>query len=492
MSKKKQWTFLAILILASSQILTAQEKDTTGIRKIRLIQDDAQSYMTSKVYKLKYVKATDIRPFVLNAVKRYSSQSLVERVNFVAKKENYLIVSTAPAMIPYIDDMIAKLDKKGVKDKYGSIIEGTGVTRVSYTPRYRVAQDIINIINSALRTNTGCAFLNEETNTIYWKDDSGSAQATLDWVRRLDRPVPQVNLQLKYYEVRESDLKDLGLDYLAWKNGPGLDLFTAGFHSGKIISEESILQLLNGARQFTDIVKNFSGSWGYGGFYTAPAFDLSFIRILQQSGNAKIISHADLTFINTPVYGDERDVKRSYFAELTPQYQNITKDDNDITNVEGKILSSPALALKITDPVICFGAGTGEVTPLGDIPENKNFYYNNRTGGVLFDYELGVNAVLERNNKGEEVGNFVKIKAATTLGFGNEKLLGTYTKEQDVEQTVGIPFLVKIPILKYLFGTTTTIKEKTFLFVTAEANLVHPRLLPVPPVSKEIIATEMN
>ena len=478
-----------MLALVCWQSLSAKDKE---IRKIRLIQDDAQSYMTSKIYKLKHVKATDIRPFVLNAVKRYDSQSLVERVNYVARKESYLIVSTPPAMIPYIDDMIAKLDQKGKKDKYGSIIEGTGVTRISYTPRYRVAQDIITIINSALRTNTGYAFLNEETNTLYWKDDSGCAQATLDWVRRLDRPVPQVNLKLKYYEVRESTLRDIGLDYLAWKNGPGMNLFATGFHSGKIISEEAILQLLNGTKVFSDIVKDMSTSWGYGGFYTAPSFDMSFIRLLQQSGNAKIVSDADLTFINTPVYGDERDVKRSYYAELNPQYQNIRKDKDDKTLVEGENLSSPALALKITDPVICFGAGTGEVTPLGDIPENRNFYINNRTGGVIFDYELGVNAVLERNNRGDELGNFVKIKAATTLGFGTEKLLGTYTKEQDVSQTIGIPFLVKIPILKYLFGTTTTIKEKTFLFVTAEANLVHPELLPVPPVSKEIIETEMN
>lgn len=478
-----------MLALVCWQSLSAKDKE---IRKIRLIQDDAQTYMTSKIYKLKYVKATDIRPFVLNAVKRYDSQSLVERVNYAAKNKNYLIVSTAPAMIPYIDDMIAKLDQKGKKDKYGSIIEGTGVTRISYTPRYRVAQDIITIINSALRTNTGKAFLNEETNTVYWKDDYGSAQATLDWVRRLDRPVPQVNLKLKYYEVRESTLRDLGLDYLAWKNGPGMNLFATGFHSGKLISEEAILQLLNGTKVFSDIVKDMSISWGYGGFYTAPSFDMSFIRLLQQSGNAKIISDADLTFINTPVYGDERDVKRSYYAELNPQYQNIRKDDADKTLVEGVATSSPVLALKLTDPVICFGAGTGQVTPLGDIPENRNFYINNRTGGVIFDYELGVNAVLERNNRGDELGNFVKIKAATTLGFGNEKLLGTYTKEQDVSQTIGIPFLVKIPILKYLFGTTTTIKEKTLLFVTAEANLVHPELLPVPPVSKEIINTEMN
>ena len=61
-----------------------------------------------------------------------------------------------------------------------------------------------------------------------------------------------------------------------------------------------------------------------------------------------------------------------------------------------------------------------------------------------------------------------------TLGTGREKLLATYVRENDVEQTVGIPFLVKIPVLKYLFGTTTTLKERTYIIITAEADLVHP------------------
>ena len=61
-------------------------------------------------------------------------------------------------------------------------------------------------------------------------------------------------------------------------------------------------------------------------------------------------------------------------------------------------------------------------------------------------------------------------------------------REQDVEQTVGIPFLVKIPVLKYLFGTTTTIKERTYIIVTAEANLVHPNAKPPKPVSREVVS----
>ena len=462
------------------------------VRQIRLIQDDAQTGITSKIYELKYVKATDIRPFVENAVKRYDSQSRVERVNYFSAKKNWLIVSSGPEIIPLIDDLIAKIDQPGKLDEFGSVIEGTGVTRISYTPRYRAAQDIVNIINGALRTGIGAAYLNAETNTIYWKDDVASAKAILAWVQRLDRPVPQVNLRLNNYEVRESTLRDIGVDYLAWKNGPGLNLFAAGYDVGKIFSNEAVLQLLNGAKQFADLAKNFSTNWSYGGFFTAPQFDLSFVRLLQQSGNARLVSNADLTFLNTPLYGDGSDVTRTYYAELTPSYQNLKKDDDDRTDVVADQNGTPAVALKITNPVICFGTQTGEVDSVGMVPATGDFYENNRTGGVIFSYNLGVNSVVERNNRGDELSNYARIDGALTLGFKQEKLLGSYVKETDVEQTIGIPFLSRIPVLKYLFGTTTTLKEKSYIIVTAEARLVHPELLPAPPVSPEVVAEELN
>ncbi|MBO7089218.1 MAG: hypothetical protein J6W70_04860 [Lentisphaeria bacterium] len=307
-----------------------QEK---GIRTIRLLQDDGQVRIVSKVYELKHLKATDVRPFVEAAVKRYSRSSNVERVHYPQAKRQMIIVSTGEDFIPYVDELVAGLDKPGKPGKSGSMIEGTGITRITYIPNYRAAEDIVRLINEGtIRSSEGRAFLNKDTNTIYWKDDRDKAQITLAWVKYLDRPVPQVNLRLNYYEIRESKLRDIGLDYLAWKNGPGVDLFSAGFNGGKIFSKEALWQLISGAWKLADITKNFSTSWGYGAFFTAPAFDLSFVRILQQSGNAKLAAHADLTFVNTAVYDDaalNTHLPKVYTATLTPGYENISKDDID-------------------------------------------------------------------------------------------------------------------------------------------------------------------
>ena len=466
-----------------------QEKEGNGIRTIRLLQDDGQIRIVSKVYELKHLKATDIRPFIQAAVKRYSLSSNVERVNYPQAKRQMIIVSTGEEFIPYVDELIAGLDQPGKPGKSGSIIEGTGITRITYVPNYRAAEDLVRLINlGTMGSPEGRAFLNQDTNTIYWKDDNRAALSILAWVKYLDRPVPQVNLRLNYYEIRESKLRDIGLDYLAWKNGPGMDIFSAGFDGGKAFSNEAVWQLINGAYKLADITKDFSTSWSYGAFFTAPQFDLSFVRILQQSGNAKLAAHADLTFVNTAIYDDpalNTHLPKIYTATLTPGYENIRKDDDDRSSIVES--GDSTLTLNVYNPVICFGAAPDEVTVRGTIPSTEEFYAKNN-GGVVFAFRLDSKTVTEKSNRGDELGNASTVAGELTLGFKTEKLLASYVREQDVEQTVGIPFLVKIPVLKYLFGTTTTVKERTYIIVTAEANLAHPNGLPPKPSVQEAVS----
>ena len=465
-----------------------QEKEEKDIRTIRLLQDDGQVRIVSKVYELKHLKATDIRPFIQVAVKRYSHSSNVERVNYPQAKRQMIIVSTGEDFIPYVDDLVAGLDKPGKRGESGSLIESTGITRITYIPNYRAAEDIVRLINEGtIRTPEGYGYLNKDTNTIYWKDDKEAALATLAWVQCLDRPVPQVNLRLNYYEIRESKLRDIGLDYLAWKNGPGMDIFSAGYDGGKVFSNEAVWQLVNGAYKLADLTKDFSNSWSYGAFFTAPQFDLSFVRILQQSGNAKLAAHADLTFVNTAIYDNPElntHLPKNFTATLTPGYENIRKDDNDRSSIAES--GDSTLTFTVTNPVICFGATSSEIRSNGAVPSTEAFYIKNK-GSVIFAYKLASKTVTEKSNRGDELGNTSTVSGELTLGFKTEKLLASYVREQDVEQTVGIPFLIKIPVLKYLFGTTTTIKERTYIIVTAEANLVHPNTKPPKPVSSEVV-----
>ena len=454
---------------------SARAAEDGAVRTIRLRQDDAQVRFVSKVYELKHISAEEMLPFVNSAVLRYSRSSSVRRVTAEGDdKRNALLVSTGEEFMPYVDEIVAALDRPGVDGK-DAAISGTGMARVAYTPRYRAASQFSDIIDSTIGSASGKAYVNRETNTVFWRDQSAAARRTLQWVNELDRPLPQVNIRLNYYELRDSDLRDWGLDYLAWKNGPGVNLFNAGYNAGQMLVNELIESASFAA----------TSTWGIGGFFTAPQFDMSFVRCLEQSGNATVAASASLTMVNTPVR-DQEDFHKLlkyqiknrdnapfvYRVSMYPEYQNIAKnvlgrtfigksyyeDDDGVKHSD-----PPVLDVRLINPIICLDNGIA--------PKEDGAKY---PGGVLFFYSLYFKNVVERGNTGSELSNSANFTGSATLGFGVEKILAVYEKENDVEQTVGFPILCRIPVLRYIFSTVTSIKERTYIIVSAEALPIHP------------------
>ena len=456
--------FAALAMLVCGTAVAAEE----GVRTIRLRQDDAQIHFESKVYTLVNAEAEEILPFINSAILRYDRNSSVRRVTAAKGKKEALLVSTGKKFMPYVDKIVATLDRKVArKSANGSTISGTGLTRISYSPQYRAAADLARVINSTITSEAGALYINEETNTIFWRDQDASAKRTLEWIKKLDRPLPQVRIRVNYYEVRDSDLKDWGFDYLAWKNGPGVNLLNVGYNAGELVVKELLEK----------VPYALSSTWGIGGFFTAPQFDMSFIRCLQQSGNSNAVGTSSLMMINTPVGTNAdlamlRQVQSSdpakapfiYRTSMSPEYQNIAKNTLGRTfigksfyeDADGVIHANPPqLELQVFNPFVC-------LSQKGDA----------KSGGVIFDYSLYFKDVVERGNTGYELSNSACFSGSSTLAFGKERILAIYEKENDVEQTIGLPILCRIPILKYLFSTVTSIKERSYIVVSAEAAYV--------------------
>lgn len=470
-------TVAAGLLLPAA--LSAAPPDNARI--IRLVQDDAQQYMVSKVYKLKYLQANDVVPFVLGVVKRNNTQSSVNRINYKAGNEQLVTVSCPPLMMPFVDDMIAKIDRpariEGINP--GDPISGTGITRNLYPARYRAAQVMADImVSTGVSNGTQDAFVGYDatTNIIYWKDEANKNKDLLKYLAWLDRPAPMVNLAFTVYEVRESTLRDLGVDYLSWRNGPGLNLLQVGFDAMSLSSGGSAA--LNAA------------SGGFGGFFIAPQFDASFIRVLEQNGKANIANTASLTVKNSE--------SASFSLGFSPQSQAIFKRDNDqlqvgisgvgmkgginqpssSTGAKDPLLSSlpPPLGLTVTAPRINFRGAADAKTGL--LPYQPADYSHNLQAVVTFKYLIQTADVVERNNYGAELAEVSSVTGDCNLLTGDEKLIGSWSKDSNVEQKIGMPFLSDIPVLGYLFSTTTTNRDKTYFFVTAKTMLAHPESTP--------------
>ena len=459
--------FLGAAVMSTAVLSGAQIDDSApGVQKIHLVQDDAQDYMVSKIYPLKYVQANDLVPFVLGIVMRYNINSTANCV-VLSNNSQWLTVTCPEKLIPCVDDFVAKADRnipltnKGKNDN----ITGTGITRAVYRPRFRSGEELIGVlINSVIGEGPYSSLYawDKNSNQIYWKDNSSNTEYVEQFLGFIDRPPPQVTFSFKLYEVRESDLRDLGIEYLAWKNGPGLNLVDIAWDVFSVNSA--------GTAALTSI------SGPVGGFFIAPQFDASFIRMLSQKGTAKVTNTASLTLANSD--------KDSGSILFDPQLQNITKDANDQTAVTYTPMGLQAgmyqTALSITAPIVNIHYGQ----PQPGFPKSEAFSvssykpgdYIKYGGTVFFSYAIQTANVVERNNSGNQLVETSAINSNALIDLNKEIILGKWEVEQEVEQTIGVPFLSKIPILKYLFSTTTTQKEVCHVVLSVKAELLDTSL----------------
>jgi len=181
-------------------------------RTVSIIHDNAQVDMTTKVYELKNSLASDIAPFVDAAVRRNNTNSRCDRINYSAGGKQLLVVSMDPMMVPYIDDLVKVIDYGTVKDDEGSSLKNAGVYNYIYRPLHRSTDAMYDVINSDIWSGTRTAiFRDDESNVIYWKGTVNGG-GIANWLKALDRPVPQVKLTMKIYTINESDLKEIGFD----------------------------------------------------------------------------------------------------------------------------------------------------------------------------------------------------------------------------------------------------------------------------------------
>lgn len=208
------------LLLCAASTAPAADETKTGVQKLRFVQDDAQDRMVSKIYQLKYVQSNDVTPFLLGIVKRYNMNSSVNCIEYGADNTQLLTVTCPIKMMPYVDDFIRKIDRDIKVDGRtpADVIRGTGITRAVYRPKFRSGQNMLNVlVNSIIGEGpAGSVYAwDANSNQIYWKDNSSNTQYVYEFLSWIDRPAPQITFHFTLYELRESTLRDLGIEYLA-------------------------------------------------------------------------------------------------------------------------------------------------------------------------------------------------------------------------------------------------------------------------------------
>jgi len=134
-------------------------------------------------------------------------------------KENFLQVVCPKFQLPFVVQSLRALDEKWVEEN------ADGRVRAYYRPKFRDAGPLLNLLQF-FRSPMETFVVDDTGNAIQFTGEPAVVKGLFPYgCQMCDIPPSQIKLDVAIYEVNvKNDLK-LGLDFVAWKNGPGADLF---------------------------------------------------------------------------------------------------------------------------------------------------------------------------------------------------------------------------------------------------------------------------
>ena len=143
-------------------------QNAAGTREIRLVQDNGNTKFVSRLFPLKHISAQDLQPYVKSAILRYNLNSSLQCVNYADGRGVGLLITTGEEFMPYVEELIRQLDIPGKNGAKKVSVEGTGMARYAYTPRYRAAAEFKEIIDNVIASSEGTSGIDLATNTVFW------------------------------------------------------------------------------------------------------------------------------------------------------------------------------------------------------------------------------------------------------------------------------------------------------------------------------------
>jgi len=191
--------------------------DSGAIKVLRVNQKRLLNDFVTALVPLKNVAPREMRGVFRNVCGKEGG--FADCLHDDVKGEFFLQVVCPKFQLPYVVQALRDLDEKWVEENKD------GRVHAYYKPRFRDAGPLLNLLQ----------FYRSPMETYCWDDVGNAIQFTgepavinglFPWgCQHWDIPPSQIKLDVAIYEINvKNDLK-LGLDYVAWKNGPGADLF---------------------------------------------------------------------------------------------------------------------------------------------------------------------------------------------------------------------------------------------------------------------------
>lgn len=293
--------------------------------------------------------------------------------------------------------------------------------------RYRTVESIPALIPESLKTGVQIQAFDEQ-NSLIVSGDNRQIALVRDFLEAIDESVPLITIEVMIVDSKKSSLREAGitagLGEKPVKTGghlsPGVD-FT--------LSASSVNKLINSFNGF--------GSVNLG--KVTPNFYLT-LKALEEAGTLELRSTPKLSTLN----GHEANLKSGetrYYKEVQNSYMG-TQNPIQSESYTWKSIEAN-LSLKI-------------------IP------FVSRDGKITLSIEIEQSEFTAREEKDAPPGTATR-SFKSQIKVNNEEmvLLGGIDRNSREKGSSGLPLLARIPVLKWLFGTSTDNKvdEKLSVFI---------------------------
>ncbi|MCK4282785.1 MAG: hypothetical protein KAX44_00600 [Candidatus Brocadiae bacterium] len=242
------------------------EVETHLIKVLRTTNKAQTNRYVPKVYDLKNVNPYDVLRFIVRPMQ------IEEGAWFLfgkpedpgdpdSVKSGKVVVMAPTYQIPYLDELMEVIDAPG-------LTTSSGDKMFYYRPKHRYVSDpdFEDLVEAVLtpQHSGGDQVTDDEVNGFLFYDSPSGIEDIERWLPIIDQPPPQVMVEATIYEINIENDDRIGLDYVAWKDGPGRNLFTAGFYWEKEHIRSRKYKGIGGLPP-VPTPSGFGGTWGLPG-----------------------------------------------------------------------------------------------------------------------------------------------------------------------------------------------------------------------------------
>jgi type IV pilus assembly protein PilQ len=307
----------------------------------------------------------------------------------------------------------------------------TAVKNISLT--FRSVSKIEDVIPANIKSGLQIKTF-PDLNSLIVSGDQRLIYRVEAFLKSIDKPVPLVTIEIIIADVTKSDIKEIGI-------GMGISS-SASTTSGTLIPG---IDMSLGAVSVNNLINRFNGFGSVNLGKVTPNFYMD-LKLLEENGAIEMLSTPRLSTLN----GHEASLKSGetrYYKEVTNNYygtQNpIQSEFYSWKNIEAN------LSIKIT--------------PYVSVDEK-----------ITLEIEIEQSEFTEREEEGAPPGSITRsFKSQITVQNEDMVLLGGIDKNTKEKSSRGIPFLARIPVIKWLFGKTKNNKVDRKLNVFIKPTIIH-------------------